>query len=175
MQVFQYLLWVGGVLICLMFALDVYIPAAPPREQHDIDRTTIRITAAPDRGIAPDTGDMAVVEPLKSDERDVSGAKPSPVTQAARLEPGQTLHKRKTRRASPKLVEKPDTHMAAQSNWSWSPWPQSNWSSSRSFNWSYDQSSRKPPAKASRSGAMRQPSGERNGYRSASGSNSNWW
>lgn len=47
MPLVQYFVGVGGVLLCLMLALNVYLPKAPPREQRDIDKSTIRITARP--------------------------------------------------------------------------------------------------------------------------------
>ena len=53
MPILQYLFGVGGALLCLMFVLDAYVPKAAPREQHEIDRSTIRITARP-------TGDFVI-------------------------------------------------------------------------------------------------------------------
>src|SRR5438874_2633833 len=47
MPILQYLFGVGGALLCLMFVLDAYVPKAAPREQHDIDRSTIRIASRP--------------------------------------------------------------------------------------------------------------------------------
>jgi hypothetical protein len=47
MPIFRYLFGVGGVLLCLMFVLDAYVPKAPPRELRDLDKSTIRITARP--------------------------------------------------------------------------------------------------------------------------------
>ena len=53
MPLLQYFFGVGGALLCLMFALNAYVPKDPPREQHELDKSTIRITA-------PRTGDYVV-------------------------------------------------------------------------------------------------------------------
>jgi hypothetical protein len=47
MPLVQYFFGVGGALLCLMFVLDAYVPKAPAREQHVLDKSTIRITARP--------------------------------------------------------------------------------------------------------------------------------
>jgi hypothetical protein len=47
MPILRYLFGAGGALLCLMFVLNAYVPKAPPREQHDLDRSTIRITSRP--------------------------------------------------------------------------------------------------------------------------------
>src|SRR5262245_41261539 len=67
MPVKQYFLWVGGVLLCLMLALNAYLPRAEPREEFEYIRTSLRISA-PDLGIAPDTGAIAISEPPNADE-----------------------------------------------------------------------------------------------------------
>ena len=53
MPILQYLLGVGGALLCLMFTLNAYVPAAPPRDQHEVDKSIIHVTAAP-------TGDFVI-------------------------------------------------------------------------------------------------------------------
>jgi hypothetical protein len=53
MPILQYLFGVGGALLCLMFVLNAYVPTAPPREQRELDKSTIHVTAAP-------TGDFVI-------------------------------------------------------------------------------------------------------------------
>jgi hypothetical protein len=53
MPLLQYFLGVGGALLCVMFMLNAYVPKEPPREQRDLDKSTIRITA-------PHTGDYVI-------------------------------------------------------------------------------------------------------------------
>jgi hypothetical protein len=53
MPLLQYFFGVGGALLCLMFALNAYVPKDPPRDQHELDKSTIRISA-------PRTGDYVI-------------------------------------------------------------------------------------------------------------------
>ncbi len=159
MPIKTYFLWVGGVLLCLMLALDAYLPKAEPHKDYDFDRTGLRIRA-PDTGIAPDTGAVAISSPATRDEAgdpqaEATGAVPAAATQSfARLEPGPSKkpqYKRSARLQSGKPGRRPP---AAQPPWS------SQWSYNSTPNWSW----RGPIADAPRSNAKRQIPKQRAGY-----------
>ncbi len=165
MPIKNYFLWVGGVLICLMFALDAYLPKAEPHKDYDFDRTGLKITA-PDTGIAPDTGAVAIggAQDEASDPQNETKVAPAAATQAsARLEPGppkRPQHKRSARLQSAKPTNGP---AAEPPVWS------SQWSYNPSSQWSYNWSATTPGlrgsiADASRSGVKRQASKESTGY-----------
>lgn len=177
MPIRKYFLWVGGALLCLMFALDAYLPKAEPRRDYDFDRTGLKISA-PDTGIAPDTGAVAISSnPAQDEALEPKGEKKAPAHAFAKLEAGaakKPQHK-KVARLPP---AKPAT--AAQNPWSsqwssdWSSNATSNWSSNWNANSASNWTWRGPIAEAPRSNGRRQASKQATGYPSGGNWNFNF-
>ncbi len=167
MPLLQYFLGVGGALLCLMFVLNAYVPKDPPREQHDLDKSTIRITA-------PRTGDYVIdhfpsvrndlaIDPAESVRRALAmmpkdDESRQNVAATARAEPASSAPPRKRH-----VAQRPQPHPSpsrgevasnarpqayASNGWSNNNWSQSwsnspggwssNWNSGYSQNWSND-------------------------------------
>jgi hypothetical protein len=156
MPIKKYFLWVGGVLLSIMLALDAYLPNPPPRKDYDFDRTGLKISA-PDTGIAPDTGAVALgmAQDTASETPDATKVAPSTAPQSlGRLEPDppkRPQHKRSARLQTAKPIN-PVTQPAWSSQWTY------NWSSQRSYNWSANPGLRGSIANAPRSSPKRQVS-----------------
>jgi len=141
-----------------MFLLDAYLPKAPERRDFDFDRTGLKI-AAPDNGIAPDTGAVAVSgNPIGSEPEDPPNETKVSAQTAAReafgkLEsaaPKKPPRKRTAHLQSAKAAQSP---AAAQNPWS-SPWS-SDWSS----NWTWRGAIADAPRQSGRRQAAKQPGG----------------
>jgi hypothetical protein len=164
MPIKNYFLWVGGVLLCLMFALDAYLPRAEPHKDYDFDRTGLKITA-PDTGIAPDTGAVAIggAQDEASDSQNETKVAPAAAAQAfARLDPGPP--KRPQRKRSARLQSAKPANGRAVEPPVWSSQWSYNLSSQWSYNWSASPGLRGSITDASRSSLKRQVSKERAGY-----------
>lgn len=111
MVTFKHVVWAGGVLSCVMFALDISMPQVPPPEQGDADRAVVR-AAAPDSLLERDAGRSTVDNPPAPDEPRGAQAETAVVaapaaSQAfASFEKGREQRharkKRNVRRASPR-------------------------------------------------------------------------
>ncbi len=157
MPIKMYFAWVGGILLCMLLLLDVYLPKAPPRDDYDFDRTGLRITAR-DTGIAPDTGAIAISSQTADEaalppDAETKAAASIAATQAfAKIEPAapKPQHPRSAQKQKPiRPARSPSTHPT------WSEWSyarKSQWS----YDWSEDADWQRPGAKASRSNTMRQ-------------------
>src|SRR5437762_6512322 len=142
MPVFQYFLWVGGILLCLMFAFDAYLPRLPAREAHEIDRTPIRIAS---RG--PEFATL--LAPDESEPRPVEAKPAVPVRQAfAKFEPERKARPRHKRPVEDAAREGANARVAEQTgaasswsnnSWSGNSWSNNNWSNN---NWSNNNWSR---------------------------------
>jgi hypothetical protein len=171
MPIRKYLLWVGGVLLCLMFALDAYLPKAVPRRDYDFDRTGLKI-AAPDNGIAPDTGAVAVTADLVANEAgDPPGRKEITAKTATRrafgkLEPSAPK-KPQRRRTAHLQPARPTAGAAAMQN-PWFSQGASDWSSNWTSNWSWRGGTTDEPRRRGRHQAAKQPAGNQ------WGGNGNW-
>jgi hypothetical protein len=151
MPILQYLFGVGGALLCLMFALNAYVPAAPPREQHEIDKSIIHVTAAP-------TGDF-VIDHFPAVRGDLADAANDAVKKAMAMMPPQDIKQAAANTEHPaaavpraphkrRVAQRPQSQFAsgdapspmrsqASSN---SGWSNNGWSSSwsnNSGNWSH--------------------------------------
>jgi hypothetical protein len=122
-----------------MFALDAYLPKAPVGRDYDFDRTGLRINA-PDNGIAPDTGAVAVTADPIANEPSDPPSEPKIAAQAAvrqafgKLESGpakKPQHKRNARQPA-----RPGESTATAQN-PWFSQPSSDWSSNWAPNWSW--------------------------------------
>ncbi len=144
MPIKKYLMWVGGVLLCLMFALDAYLPKTAPHRDYDFDRTALKITA-PDSGIAPDTGAVAITaeatvnepaDPPKETQVTAQSAARQAFGKLEAATPKKPQRKRSVRLQPAKPVK---SATAAQNPWfsqgsaDWSSNWNSNWTSS--WNW----------------------------------------
>jgi len=83
MPILQYLFGVGGALLCLMFALNAYVPAAPPREQREIDKSIIHVHAPP-------TGDF-VIDHFPAVRADLADAANDAVKKAMAMMPPEDI------------------------------------------------------------------------------------
>lgn len=156
MPVFQYFFGVGGILLCLLFVTDVLIPKLPPRPGHDLDKSTIRITAE------KPSGDFVLntFPPIAPDPSAAPSVTAEPSTRAAfaKLET-EAKPKRPARRKTiaarsvPQRFARNDGFYPDQQAWSrqawasgptrsggWSssPWSSNSWPSNpwRSNSWS---------------------------------------
>ena len=173
MPIKKYLLWVGGVLLCMMFALDAYLPKAEPRKDYDFDRTGLRINA-PDTGIAPDTGAVAISGgPALDEAAEPKGEKKAPAQAFAKLEPGAA---KKSQRKKVARLQSAKPAQAAQNPWSsqWSSDWSSNWNANSTSNWTSNWTWRGPIAEAPRSNARRQASKQATGNPSGGNWNFNF-
>ena len=133
MPIKQYLVWVGGILLCLIFAFDALLPKAMPRPDYDFDRGALKI-GAPDTGIAPDTGAVAVSDGSVQDHASEPPDGPkdavhSTVGQAfAKLKP-EAPRKHPGKRAVKQQSVAAGDRPVAQDPWSW------QWHSDWSSNW----------------------------------------
>lgn len=158
MPIKQYLLWVGGALLCLMFVLDAYLPKAAPRGDYDFDRTGLKISA-PDTGIAPDTGAVAVsvdtardeVREPPVEEKVAAGSAAQALAKLETEPPKKQPRKRVARVQNARPIDRP---VPRQYAWS------SEWSPDWSPNWSYRGSIRDAP----RLDSMREPTKRGNRY-----------
>jgi hypothetical protein len=110
MPLLQYFLGVGGALLCVMFMLNAYVPKDPPREQRDLDKSTIRITA-------PHTGDY-VIDHFPSVRNDLAFDPAEAVRRALAMmpkddEPKQRAATSRTEASSPSSSRK--RHLAQRS------------------------------------------------------------
>ena len=145
MPLLQYFFGVGGALLCLLFVFDAYVPKEPPREQHELDKSTIRISA-------PRTGDYVIdhfpavrndlaVDPAEAVRRALammpeSDRKSADVPAARRESPASPRKRRVAQRQQPRLPrgeapspERPQT--LASNGWSSNnSWPQNSWQNS---------------------------------------------
>ena len=128
MPLLRYFSWVGGVLLGLMFALDVYLPKPAPRPSYDIDRTTIRVEARGPEYSIPYAPDESATLP-------VAEAKPASTAQAfAKYEPERKAKPRHKRPVDAAKREE-DARFAEQgqqSGWS-NNWSGNNWNNSGSW------------------------------------------
>lgn len=147
MPFFRYLFGVGGVLLCLMFLLDAYVPKAPPREQHDLDKSTIRITSRP-------SGDY-VIDHFPLVRNDLAADPAEAVRRALAMMPESDAKQAKiaaapSNKATPaaprkrRVAQRTQARVAngeAASPGRSQAWAGNNWSNNWSQNWS-DNSSR---------------------------------
>jgi hypothetical protein len=145
MPLLQYFLGVGGALMCLMFVLNAYVPKDPPREQRELDKSTIRITA-------PHTGDYVIdhfpavrsdlaFDPAEAVRRALAmmpDDKPKQTSVAsARSEPPAASRKRHVaQRQQPRPPHGDGPSLARQQTWASNGWSNNNWSQ----NWSQNSS-----------------------------------
>jgi hypothetical protein len=148
MPLVQYFLGVGGALLCLMFALDAYVPKAPPREQRELDKSTIRITARPSDGFVidrfpPVPGNVAAgpADAVRQALAMMPEGDAKQANVAAAPEHSRTATTPRKRR----VVQRPQTRLAngevpspARSQ----SWSGNNWSQGWSSNWNNDWSQR---------------------------------
>ena len=152
MPLVQYFLGVGGALLCLMFVLDAYVPKVPPREQRELDKSTIRITARP--------SDAFVIDHFPPVPGNVAAGPADAVRQALAMMPegeARQLHVAATREdrhtaATPRkrrVVQQQQTRVAngeaaspvRPQAWSGNTWSQgwsNNWNSNWSQGWSHN-------------------------------------
>ena len=154
----NYFFGVGGILLCLLFALDAYLPKAEPHRDFDIDRTGLKISA-PDTGIAPDTGAVAISGggPTQDEaEKTKADARTAPARALAKAEVTAPKKPQRTRVAhlQPAKRALPPAQVPWSSQWS------SNWSSNATSNWSW----RGPITDARRPNGSRQASKQPGGY-----------
>ena len=165
MPILQYLFGVGGALLCLMFALDAYVPAAPPREQHEIDKSAIHVTAAPTgdfvidhfpavRGDLADAGNDAVKKAMAmmppEDARQTAGNAAHTAAAALQAPRKRRLAQRSQSRLASSDAPSPAREASSTNGWSnsWSPdwskidrskngWSNNsgNWNSNWSHGW----------------------------------------
>jgi hypothetical protein len=150
MPIFQYLFGVGGVLLCLMFVLDAYVPRSAPREQRDLDKSTIRITTRPtgdfvidhfpsvrnDLALAPDEAvrrALAMMPDGDTGPTNVATTRSDPAT------PASPRKRRVAQRPQPRLpngepAPPPRSQAWAGNGWSDRSWSQ-DWSRNGSQNW----------------------------------------
>jgi len=156
MPIKKYFLWVGGILLSLMLALDAYLPKAEPHEEHEIDRTNLRIMA-PDIGIAPDTREVAVSSSPVQDSavrpstRNKISATTSAAQALARREPGSAKTAQHSGSARPQSAKPLKESPAAQPAWS------TQWSYDWSANWDLRGSIAEAPRSRSRRQVAKQP------------------
>lgn len=141
MPILQYFFGVGGALLCLMFVFNAYVPPAVPREQHDIDKSSIHVTATR-------TGDF-VIDHFPAVRADLATAASEAVRQAMAMmppdeakQPGNTEprgnpapapRKRHTAQRSPTRLATGDAPSPSRTQpWSNQPWSNNGWSQ----NWS---------------------------------------
>jgi hypothetical protein len=138
MPIKKYLLWVGAVLLCGMLLLDAFVPKAPPRVDYDFDRAGLKIKA-PDSGIAPDTGAIAITANSVTNEPSDPPTELKITDQTAarqafgKLESGAPKKPPHKRAARPQPARSAESAATAQNPWS-SPWS-SEWSSNRTSDW----------------------------------------
>ncbi len=150
MPLLQYFFGAGGALLCLMLVLNAYVPKAPPREQHDLDKSTIRITA-------PRTGDFVIdhfpavrndlaVDPAEAVRRALAmmpedkDKQTSGATARSESQPAPPRKRRLAQRTQPRPSNGDTRSQArpqawASNGWSNNSWSQ-NWSNGSSGNWS---------------------------------------
>jgi hypothetical protein len=131
MPIKQYLLWVGGALLCLIFVLDAYLPKAAPHRDFDFDRTGLMASGS-DTWIAPDTGAVAISgDPARdgaSDPPVEEKVTAAPVAQAfAKLATESPKKQQRKRGARAQFTKPADRSVTRQYAWS-SEWS-SDWSS----------------------------------------------
>ncbi len=152
MPLVQYFLGVGGALLFLMFVLDAYVSKAPPREQHELDKSTIRITARPSdafvidrfppvRGsIAAGPGDavrqaLAMMPEGEAKQADVAATRGDhPIAATPRKR--RVVQRRQTRLANGEIPLPARSQSWPGNNWSQGS--SSNWNSNWSQGWSYN-------------------------------------
>jgi hypothetical protein len=141
MPIFQYFFGVGGVLLCLMFALDAYVPKAPAREQHEFDKSTIRITARP--------SDAFVIDRFPPVRGNVAAGPNDAVRQALAMMPDSDVKQADVApaQAHPQTAAKPHKRRVAQRSQTHlangevptparsQAWSGNNWSQGWSSNW----------------------------------------
>jgi hypothetical protein len=154
MPIKKYFLWAGGVLLSIMLALDTYLPKPPPGKDYDFDRAGLKISA-PDTGIAPDTGAVALA--VTQDE----ASEPPDATKVASSTEPRSLGqpdppKRLQHKGSAHLQSTKPADPVAQPGRS-SPWSY-NRSSQPSYSWYANSGLRGSVTDAPRSGAKRQVS-----------------
>jgi hypothetical protein len=135
MVTFKHVVWAGGVLSCVVFALDISMPQMPPPEHGDTDRAVVR-TAVPDSLLERAAGRSAVDNSPAADEPHGAKAETAAIAAPAASqafasfdkgpEQKHAPKKRKVRRASPRSAgPRPATGQAALSptwddnSWSW--------------------------------------------------------
>lgn len=154
MPLLQYFFGVGTALLCLMFVLDAYVPKAPAREQRELDKSTIRITARP--------SDEFVIDRFPPVHGNVAAGPSDAVRQALAMMPdgdvkqagvaaapehGRTATTPRKRR----VVQRSQTRLAngevpspsRSQSWSGNNWSQgwsNNWNSNWSQGWSNNRS-----------------------------------
>jgi hypothetical protein len=149
MPILKYLFGAGGALLCLMFVLNAYVPKAPQREQHDIDKSTIHLTAAP-------TGDF-VIDHFPAVRGDLADAPNDAVRKAMAMMPpedakqagGNAMNAASAAPVPPRkrhLAQRPQSRLAngdppspiqalpSNSGWSNNGWSQ-GWSNNSGGNW----------------------------------------
>ena len=147
MPILQYLFGVGGALLCLMFAFNAYVPAAPPREQRELDKSIIHVSAPP-------TGDF-VIDHFPAVRGDLADAANDAVKKAMAMMPPEDVKRADAvarTEASPasaprkrRIAQRPPPRLAsgdgparsqASSNGGWSnSWSNNNgWSNSGGWN-----------------------------------------
>jgi len=144
MPIFQYVFGVGGVLLCLMFVLDVYVPKAAPREQHDLDKSTIRVTAPPTGEFLidhfPSVQNDLPRDPAEAVRRALAMMPEGDVKQAdvatARSERPASTALRKRRVAQRSRPRLPNGELTPSQAWAGNGWSDRNWSQDWSQNWS---------------------------------------
>jgi hypothetical protein len=159
MPILKYLFGVGGTLLCLMFVFNAYLPKAAPREQHDLDKSTIHVTAAPTGDFVIDhfpavRGDlaaaasdavrqaMAMMPPDEARQAGNSGARtdPAPAPRKRHLAQRQQSRLVNGEPTSPPRTQPPSNSGWSNNGWSqgWSNNSQGNWNSNWPQNWGSD-------------------------------------
>jgi len=146
MPILQYLFGVGGTLLCLMFVLNAYVPAAPPRDQRELDKSIIHVSAPP-------TGDF-VIDHFPAVRGDLADAANDAVKKAMAMMPPEDIKRaneaaradaapaprkrRVAQRSQPRLASGDGPSPARSqppSNGDWSNgWSNHGWSNSNSWN-----------------------------------------
>lgn len=152
MPILQYLFGVGGALLCLMFVLDAYVPKAPPREQRDVDKSTIHVAATRTgdfvidhfpvvRGDLADAANDAVRKAMAMMPPEDTRQPIINVPQGASVAPPPARKRRLAQRPQPRLAtgEMPSPAQPQPSSgnaWSSGSWSSNGWSGdNRSGNW----------------------------------------
>jgi hypothetical protein len=161
MTTFKEVVWAGGALCCVLFALDIYMPQVPSPEQRDTAPTVVEI-AAPDLQVERDAGSATVSSPPATDETRSSAetaAVTAPVTRQAfaSLENGREQKPDRSKRAARRVSPRSTHTRVATAQLAFSP----TWNDN---SWSWNQSWQGQSAKAFRSSPARQSPRRSPGY-----------
>jgi len=152
MPLLRYFVGVGSALLCLMFLFDAYLPKAPPREQHDIDHSTIRIAAPSSSDFVinqfPSTQKTFQIDPAEAVRQamalmppDEGGKKAGQATRPDRTREASVASPSKKKRIAHRAHPTPNDVASGQPGQNWANnggcngWGGSSWSNNSWGNW----------------------------------------